>query len=144
YPAAPPRLSLSAVWAPRPTRPLPDSLSAAFARVLCCLAAPSAEYSPLTDCLPPGGRGIAPRSPPRAARSGKPVIFQEDRARVGQGEECGMDVRALNEIVARESAFIDDVMAEIGKVIVGQNYMIDRILIGLLAGGHVLLEGVPG
>lgn len=55
-----------------------------------------------------------------------------------------MDVRALNEIVARESAFIDDVMAEIGKVIVGQNYMIDRILIGLLAGGHVLLEGVPG
>ncbi|MCA9642560.1 MAG: MoxR family ATPase [Polyangiaceae bacterium] len=55
-----------------------------------------------------------------------------------------MDVRALNEIVAKESAFIDDVTAEIGKVIVGQSYMVDRILIGLLAGGHVLLEGVPG
>ncbi|MGE0324118.1 MAG: AAA family ATPase [Polyangiaceae bacterium] len=55
-----------------------------------------------------------------------------------------MDVRALNEIVAKESAFIDDVTAEIGKVIVGQAYMVDRILIGLLAGGHVLLEGVPG
>ncbi len=54
------------------------------------------------------------------------------------------DVRALNEIVAKESAFVDDLMAEISKVIVGQNYMIDRILIGLLAGGHVLLEGVPG
>ncbi|MFO0565129.1 MAG: MoxR family ATPase [Polyangiaceae bacterium] len=54
------------------------------------------------------------------------------------------DVRALNELVAKESAFIDDLMAEVGKVIVGQSYMIERILIGLLAGGHVLLEGVPG
>ena len=54
------------------------------------------------------------------------------------------DVRALNEIVAKESAFVDDLMEEISKVIVGQTYMVDRILIGLLAGGHVLLEGVPG
>ncbi len=53
------------------------------------------------------------------------------------------DVRALNELVAKESAFVDDLMAEIGKVIVGQTYMIERILIGLLTGGHVLLEGVP-
>ena len=49
------------------------------------------------------------------------------------------DVRALNEIVAKESAFIDDLLAEIGKVIVGQSYMIERVLVGLLAGGHVLL-----
>jgi len=54
------------------------------------------------------------------------------------------DVRALNELVAKESAFVDDLLAEIGKVIVGQSYMIERILIGLLTGGHVLLEGVPG
>ena len=54
------------------------------------------------------------------------------------------DVRALNEVVAKESAFIDDLMAEISKVIVGQTYMVERILIGLLTGGHVLLEGVPG
>lgn len=54
------------------------------------------------------------------------------------------DVRALNEIVEKESAFVDDLMAEIGKIIVGQSTMIERILIGLLAGGHVLLEGVPG
>jgi MoxR-like ATPase len=54
------------------------------------------------------------------------------------------DVRALNDIVAKESAFLDDLMAEIGKVIVGQTYMIERVLVGLLAGGHVLLEGVPG
>lgn len=54
------------------------------------------------------------------------------------------DVRSLNEIVAKESAFVDDLMAEIQKVIVGQTDMTERILIGLLAGGHVLLEGVPG
>jgi MoxR-like ATPase len=54
------------------------------------------------------------------------------------------DVRALNELVAKESAFVDDLMAEIGKVIVGQTYMVERILVGLLTGGHVLLEGVPG
>ncbi len=54
------------------------------------------------------------------------------------------DVRALNDVVAQHSAFIDDLTAEIGKVVVGQTYMIERILIGLLTGGHVLLEGVPG
>jgi MoxR-like ATPase len=55
-----------------------------------------------------------------------------------------VDARELNEIVARESAFVDKIQAEVGKVIVGQTYMIERILIGLLTGGHVLLEGVPG
>src|SRR6187431_2417971 len=54
------------------------------------------------------------------------------------------DVRALNELVAKESAFIDTLLNEVGKVIVGQTYMLERILIGLLTGGHVLLEGVPG
>ena len=54
------------------------------------------------------------------------------------------DARELNEIVARESAFIDRIHSEVSKVIVGQTYMIERILIGLLTGGHVLLEGVPG
>jgi MoxR-like ATPase len=54
------------------------------------------------------------------------------------------DVRALNELVAKESAFTDTLINEVGKVIVGQTYMLERILIGLLTGGHVLLEGVPG
>jgi MoxR-like ATPase len=54
------------------------------------------------------------------------------------------DVRALNELVAKESAFVDSLMIEVGKVIVGQEVMLERILIGLLTGGHVLLEGVPG
>jgi MoxR-like ATPase len=54
------------------------------------------------------------------------------------------DVRALNELVAKESAFVEKILNEVGKVIVGQTYMVERILIGLLTGGHVLLEGVPG
>ena len=54
------------------------------------------------------------------------------------------DVRALNELVAKESAFVDDLSAEVGKVIVGQGYMLERVMIGLLCNGHVLLEGVPG
>ncbi len=55
-----------------------------------------------------------------------------------------MDVRAINELVQRESAFTDDLLHEVRKVIVGQDHMVERILIGLLTGGHVLLEGVPG
>ncbi len=54
------------------------------------------------------------------------------------------DVRMLNDMVQKESAFVDDLLAEVGKVIVGQQQMIERILVGLLSGGHVLLEGVPG
>src|SRR3954451_15660110 len=54
------------------------------------------------------------------------------------------DVKVINELVQRESAFSDKLLAEVQKVIVGQRYMVERILIGLLTGGHVLLEGVPG
>ena len=54
------------------------------------------------------------------------------------------DVRALNEMVARHGAFAENLVTEVGKVIVGQTAMIERILIGLLTNGHVLLEGVPG
>jgi MoxR-like ATPase len=55
-----------------------------------------------------------------------------------------MEVRVINELVQRQSAFVDRLTSEVGKVIVGQKTMIERILIGLLTGGHVLLEGVPG
>ena len=54
------------------------------------------------------------------------------------------DVRVLNELVRGESGFVDEVVGEVRKVIVGQNAMVERILLGLLTGGHVLLEGVPG
>jgi len=55
-----------------------------------------------------------------------------------------VDMRALNEMIQKESAFIDILKMELDKVIVGQKYMVDRLLIGLLADGHILLEGVPG
>jgi MoxR-like ATPase len=55
-----------------------------------------------------------------------------------------MDVRVINDLVIQQSAFVEKLSAEVGKVIVGQRAMVDRILIGLLTGGHVLLEGVPG
>ena len=54
------------------------------------------------------------------------------------------DVQAINERVASEAAFVDRLLSEVSKVIVGQQVMVDRLLIGLLCGGHVLLEGVPG
>ena len=55
-----------------------------------------------------------------------------------------MDIREINEKIQQESAFIELLNMELGKVIVGQKYMLDRLLIGLLSNGHLLLEGVPG
>ncbi|MGA9120411.1 MAG: AAA family ATPase [Bacteroidota bacterium] len=54
------------------------------------------------------------------------------------------DIKAINEKIQRESAFIDLLLLEMGKVIVGQKQMVERLLVGLLANGHILLEGVPG
>ena len=54
------------------------------------------------------------------------------------------DIKAINEKIQRESAFVDLLTMEVGKVIVGQKNMMERLLIGLLANGHILLEGVPG
>ncbi|MEO0580879.1 MAG: AAA family ATPase [Bacteroidota bacterium] len=54
------------------------------------------------------------------------------------------DIRALNEKIQERSAFLELLQGEIKKAIVGQSYMIERLLLGLLSGGHILLEGVPG
>src|SRR5215216_2673053 len=54
------------------------------------------------------------------------------------------DIRKLNERISYTGKFIDTLRAEVGKVIIGQSYMLDRLMIGLLSNGHVLLEGVPG
>jgi MoxR-like ATPase len=54
------------------------------------------------------------------------------------------DIRALNERIRKASQFVDLLRMELGKVIIGQQTMVDRLLIGLLGNGHVLLEGVPG
>lgn len=55
-----------------------------------------------------------------------------------------VDIKAINEKIEKESAFVDLLMMEMNKVIVGQKHMIERLLIGLLGNGHILLEGVPG
>lgn len=55
-----------------------------------------------------------------------------------------IDIRAINEKIERESAFTDLLAREMGKVIVGQKQMVERLLIGLIGQGHILLEGVPG
>ncbi len=53
-------------------------------------------------------------------------------------------IRELNQTVEREALFLQDLLAEVNKVIVGQERLVERLLIGLLADGHILLEGVPG
>jgi MoxR-like ATPase len=54
------------------------------------------------------------------------------------------DIKALNEKIQKESAFVDMISLEMHKVIIGQRHMIERLMIGLLSNGHILLEGVPG
>ena len=55
-----------------------------------------------------------------------------------------VDIKAINEKIEKESAFVELLTLEINKVIVGQKHMVERLLIGLLGQGHILLEGVPG
>ena len=55
-----------------------------------------------------------------------------------------IDIEALHKKIEQESGFVETLTAEVGKVIVGQDYMVQRLLVGLLSNGHVLLEGVPG
>lgn len=55
-----------------------------------------------------------------------------------------INIKELNERIERESVFVDMLRSEMGKVIIGQNHLIDTLLIGLLSNGHILLEGVPG
>jgi MoxR-like ATPase len=59
-------------------------------------------------------------------------------------ESTSTDIQLLNEKIKKESAFVSLLTQEIGKVIIGQEHMVQRLLIGLLSNGHVLLEGVPG
>lgn len=56
----------------------------------------------------------------------------------------GEEIKKLNERIIQESEFVDQIVKEVGKVIVGQSYMVEGILIALLTKGHILLEGVPG
>ncbi|GAK98726.1 MoxR-like ATPase in aerotolerance operon [Nonlabens ulvanivorans] len=59
-------------------------------------------------------------------------------------QNTAIDIASINEKIAQESQFVDLLVNEMNKVIVGQQYMVERLLIGLLGRGHILLEGVPG
>ena len=59
-------------------------------------------------------------------------------------QNANVDIRLINEKIEKESAFVDLLQLEMNKVIVGQKHMLERLLIGLLGDGHILLEGVPG
>jgi MoxR-like ATPase len=59
-------------------------------------------------------------------------------------EELKDDIKRVHDEIERESLFVQAITGEVGKVIVGQKYLVDRLLVGLLANGHVLIEGVPG
>ena len=61
-----------------------------------------------------------------------------------QENSSSVDIASINEKIERESAFVDILTGEMKKVIVGQKHMVERLLIGLLGQGHILLEGVPG
>ena len=85
----------------------------------------------LRDDFPPEGT-----PPPPAAPSTATTTAAIDRG--------GIDVNLLADEVRQAGAFIDDVLTQVGRVVVGQTDMIERVLIGLLTGGHCLIEGVPG
>ena len=54
------------------------------------------------------------------------------------------DIKAINERIERESVVVQTIQAEVSKAIVGQHYLMNRLMVGLLANGHILIEGVPG
>jgi MoxR-like ATPase len=62
----------------------------------------------------------------------------------GSAEAKSLDIEVIQQKIRQESAFVERLLAEVGNVIVGQKTMVERLLIGLLADGHVLMEGVPG
>ena len=74
----------------------------------------------------------------------QPTPPSPSAAPASSGPVNATDIQALNERIQQESAFVDLLQMETSKRIVGQSYMIERLLLGLLADGHILLEGVPG
>jgi len=63
---------------------------------------------------------------------------------INEMNQGNTDIKALNELIQRESSFIDMINMEVNKTIIGQKYMIERLVLALLSQGHILLEGVPG
>ena len=73
-----------------------------------------------------------------------PVAYVSLESILMEETNTALDIGVLNEKIEKESAFVDILTLEMNKVIVGQKHMVERLLIGLLGQGHILLEGVPG
>lgn len=73
----------------------------------------------------------------------KPNDLAAETTTVAKSNET-VDIKVINEKIRQESSFVDILTMEMDKVIVGQKYMVERLLVGLLSDGHILLEGVPG
>jgi MoxR-like ATPase len=111
------------------------------------VAAPP-QLAPITFAAPPPPAPTAPAAttPPAptmapAAASPAPAAAPEP---VAAPSVASAHLRELTAAVERDSAFLDKVAAEVGKVVVGQHHLVQRVLISLLTGGHCLIEGVPG
>lgn len=70
--------------------------------------------------------------------------YQKITIRKGGPVLLHKDIQEINEMIQKESEFIEKILGEFNKIIIGQKYMVERLLIGLLSNGHILLEGVPG
>jgi len=85
-----------------------------------------------------------PLAPPDEPQGGLVSGVRAGMDAKGGYDRSPVDVHQLADEVRRSSAFLDDVFAEVARVVVGQRDMVERVLIGLLTGGHCLIEGVPG
>lgn len=72
------------------------------------------------------------------------ILLENEGTMMDTTLTTNVDIRSLNEEIQKESSFVDLLTLEMDKVIVGQKYMVERLLVALLADGHILLEGVPG
>jgi|SRR5690554_3840321 len=72
------------------------------------------------------------------------MLYSSDKNNKMMEDTSTIDIKSINEKIEKESAFVDLLTLEMNKVIIGQKHMVERLLIGLLGQGHILLEGVPG
>jgi len=72
------------------------------------------------------------------------MLYSSDKNNKMMEDTSAIDIKSINEKIEKESAFVDLLTLEMNKVIIGQKHMVERLLIGLLGQGHILLEGVPG
>ncbi len=97
------------------------------------------SYSAARGCREARGRRILDRRDPYRQEPGKELLSETEATAAPS-----LDIELIQRKIRQESAFVARLLDEVGRVIVGQKTMVERLLIALLANGHVLMEGVPG